>query len=211
MAASPPTVRVFIIEDTVPIRQALELLIEGSPGFTCIGTAGDVESVLEASGGLAPDVVLLDVELPGMNGIEGLRPLRRHWPRAEFLMLTVHDDAERVFDALCAGATGYLVKTTPPAHLLASIREVFEGGAPMSASVARKVVHTFRRPEMQDDQLSPREQEVLDRLIEGRTYKQIAADLFISANTVGFHVKQIYEKLHVNSRAEVVALAVRRK
>ncbi len=211
MAPSSPTVRVFIIEDTVPIRQALELLLNGSPGYTCTGTAGSVEEVLDAPAGLAPDVVLLDVELPGMNGIEALRPLRRHWPRAEFLMLTVHDDAERVFDALCAGATGYLVKTTPPANLLAAIREVFEGGAPMSASVARQVVKTFRRPEMQDDQLSPREQEVLDGLIEGKTYKQIAAHLYISPNTVGFHVKQVYEKLHVNSRAEAVALAVRRK
>ncbi len=204
-------IRVFVIEDQAPIRQALTLLIDGSPGFSCVGTSEAVEPVLAEPPGLAPEVVLLDIELPGMSGLEALRPLRRLWPRAEFLILTVHDDEARVFEALCAGATGYLVKTTPPALLLSAIQDVYEGGAPMSASVARKVVRVFRRPELQADQLSPREQEVLDLLVGGKTYKQIADELFISANTVGFHVKQIYQKLHVNSRAEAVALAVRRR
>ena len=208
--AAPPPVRVFIVEDTVPIRAALEYLLNATPGFACVGVAGAAEAVLEDPPE-APDVVLLDVGLPGMSGIEALRPLRRTWPRAEFLMLTVHDDAERVYEALCAGATGYLVKTTPPAQILDAIRSVFEGGAPMSASVARKVVQTFRRPEMQDDGLSKREQEVLDRLMDGKTYRQIAAELFVSVNTVGFHVKQVYAKLHVNSRAEAVGLALRRR
>jgi len=206
-AALPP-IRVYVVEDLDPIRQALRLLLDGSPGYACAGTAASAEEALDATLEAEPEVILLDVGLPGMSGIEALGPLRSKWPRAEFVVLTVFDDAERVFEALCAGATGYLVKETPPAAVLAAIREVHEGGAPMSASIARRVVGAFRKPGDALGELTAREREVLDGLVAGRTYGQIADGLFVSRNTVGFHVKQVYAKLHVRSRAEAVARVV---
>lgn len=203
-------INVLIIEDLTPIRLGLSLLLDGSPGYVCVGAYGDVESLLADKAVAAPDVVLLDIGLPGMSGIDALEPLRKRWPRTEFLMLTVNEDAAQVFEALCSGATGYLLKSTPPAALLNSIRDVKEGGAPMAASIARKVVHAFRKPALSADELTAREQDVLDRLIEGKSNKQIAEELFISLNTVATHIKQIYQKLHVRSRAEVVARATRR-
>ena len=198
-------IRVFVVEDSPPIRDALQLLLNGTPGISCAGVAGDAERALEAPPDVPPDVVLLDIELPGMSGIDALTPLKRLWPTAEFLMLTIHDAEERVFAALCSGATGYLLKSVSPPALIDAIREVHAGGAPMSASVARQVVRTFRRrPEHEG--LSGREQEVLDALIGGKTYRQIGEGLFISVNTVAFHVKQIYQKLQVHSRAEAAAL-----
>jgi DNA-binding NarL/FixJ family response regulator len=140
-----------------------------------------------------------------MSGLAALGPLRARWPAAEFLMLTVHDDPDRVFAALKAGASGYLVKTTPPAEVLEAIRELHAGGAPMSASVARKVVAAFRAPDPASEGLSRREREVLDHLVDGKTVRQIADALFVSPTTVAFHVRQIYGKLHVHSRAEAVA------
>lgn len=198
-------IRVFVIEDLPAVREPLRLLLEGTPGVTCVGVAPDAEHAMTAAASICPDVVLLDIELPGMNGIDALAPLGRKWPRAEFLMLTIHDAEQRVFAALCAGATGYLLKSVSPSALIDAIHEVHGGGAPMSASVARQVVRTFRHsPE--HDSLSHREREVLDALISGQTYRQIAESLFISVNTVAFHVKQIYHTLHVHSRAEAAAL-----
>ena len=205
-----PTVRVFVVEDQPGIRQALALLLDGTPGFACAGAAGSAEEALVAVVEPPPDVVLLDVGLPGMSGTAALPALRRRWPRAEVLMLTVHDDTERVFEALQAGASGYLVKATPPAEVLAAVRALYDGGAPMSASVARKVVEALRRPQGPDEALSRREREVLDLLVEGRTYRQIAEALFVSTNTVAFHVKQIYGKLHVRNRTEATARVLRR-
>lgn len=204
-----PDIAVYLIEDQDAIRQALCLLLDGTPGFCCRGAAASAETALQDEAA-APDVVLLDIGLPGLSGLEAIDPLRRRWPQASILMFTVHDEDDRVFEALCAGATGYLLKSTPPARLLDAIAEVHAGGAPMSASVARKVVHTFHRPRPAAEMLSAREQEVLDLLIDGRSYKQIAEALFISVNTVSYHVKQIYGKLHVRSRAEVMARATRR-
>lgn len=201
----PPPVRVFVIEDLEGIRTALALLLSGTPGFACVGAAASAEAALSSDLEAAPDVVLLDLGLPGMSGVEALAPLRGRWPHAEVLVLTVHDAADRVFEALQAGASGYLVKTTAPADVLAAVRELYEGGAPMSASIARKVVEALRRPDPDTDTLSRREREVLDLLVAGKTYRQIAGALFVSPNTVAFHVKQVYEKLHVHSRAEAVA------
>jgi DNA-binding NarL/FixJ family response regulator len=199
-------IRVFVVEDLPAVRDALRMLLNGTPGMSCAGVAADAEQALQALPDASPDVVLLDIELPGMSGIDALMPLKRLWPTAEILMLTIHDAEERVFAALCAGATGYLLKSVSPPALIDAIREVHAGGAPMSASVARQVVRTFRRgPE--HDGLSAREQEVLDALIGGKTYRQIGEGLFISVNTVAFHVKQIYQKLHVHSRAEAAALS----
>ncbi len=201
-AASP--IRVLVVEDRAAIREAIALLLGWTAGFACAGAAGSAEEALALPPDVVPDVVLLDVGLPGMSGVQALAPLKRRWPRAEVLMLTVHDDADAVFAALEAGASGYLVKATPPDEVLAAIRELHGGGAPMSASVARKVVQAFRRPDRADG-LSPREREVLDLLVAGKTGRQIAEALFVSPTTIAFHVRQIYEKLHVHTRGEAVA------
>lgn len=202
------TIFVVVVDDDDALRGALTLILDGTPGIVCSGAYGDVESLLSDTSLRHVDVVLLDIGLPGMSGLEAIRPIHEQWPRAEILMQTVYQDEDRVFEALCAGAMGYLLKNTPPAQLLEAIREVYAGGAPMTASVARKVVRFFRKPEYNNEALSTRENEVLDQLIEGKTNRQIADVLFISPNTVAFHVKQIYEKLHVHSRAEAVARAL---
>lgn len=202
-------IAVVLVEDDDRVRMALQYILDGSPGVVCTGTYGDAESLLDAKHPPRFDVVLLDIGLPGMSGIEAIKPIRERWPRAEILMQTVYKEEEQVFEALCAGATGYLLKNTPPAQLINAIREVHAGGAPMTASIARKVVKIFRRSEYHEDVLTKRENEVLDKLIEGKTNRQIAAELFISENTVAFHLKQIYEKLHVHSRAEAVAKAMK--
>ena len=209
-AAAIPQLRVFIVEDQPDIRKMLAMILDGTGGFVCVGTAESAEHALRAAAGLMPDVVLLDIELPGQSGIEALPALRARWPDADVLILTVLDDEQNVFDALCSGATGYLLKTTPPAQILTALQEVHAGGAPMSASVARRVVghlrHTPRpRTPSTSEALSEREHEVLDRLAEGKTYAQIGEELFISRNTVAYHVKRVYAKLHANTRAELIA------
>ena len=196
-------VRVFVVEDLDPLRHALALLLDGTPGFACAGVADSAEAALAAEGP-PPDVVLLDVGLPGASGLDTIGPLRRRWPGVDVVMLTVLDDAERVFTALRAGATGYLLKSTPPVELLAALREVRDGGAPMTAAIARKVVAHFGAAPGEGD-LSPRERDVLDGLMAGLTYRQIGERLFVSPNTVDFHAKRIYAKLHVGGRAEVLA------
>ena len=205
-----PIITVAIVEDDAALRDPLALIVDGSSGLVCAGAFEDAESLL-ASSLEALDVILLDLGLPGMSGAEALGPIRARWPRADVLVLTVYRDEEHVFEALCAGASGYLVKNTPPAQLIEAIQELYEGGAPMSASIARQVVQFFRRPEYQDDALTEREQEVLQILMEGKTNRQIAEELFISENTVAFHLKQIYDKLHVHSRTEAVAKALKRR
>jgi DNA-binding NarL/FixJ family response regulator len=209
-ASTTEVVRVYIVEDLDPIREAYELLLRWTPGFECAGVASSAELALQEPVDAAPDVVLLDIGLPGMTGLEALTPLRALWPKAEFLVLTVFDDPDRVFEALKAGASGYLVKTAPPTEVLEAIRELHAGGAPMSASVARKVVAAFRAPAPPSDDLTRREREVLDHLVSGETVKQIAEALFVSPATVAFHVRQIYEKLHVHTRGEAVARALGR-
>jgi DNA-binding NarL/FixJ family response regulator len=211
-----PVLRVFVVEDQPAIRQMLALLLDGTEGFACAGTAGSAEAAMAASTEPPPDVVLLDIGLPGRSGIEVLPALRARWPAADVLMLTVLDDERNVFDALCGGATGYLLKATPPAEILTAIQEVHAGGAPMSASVARRVLGRLRetasapRAAPSSDPLSDREREVLDRLAQGKTYGQIAAELFVSRNTVAFHVKRIYAKLHATTRAELLGHALGR-
>lgn len=216
MPAPPPNVpllHVFVVEDQRDVRRMLGLVIDGAEGFACAGTAGSAEEALEATPEPPPDVVLLDIGLPGRSGIEALPDLRAHWPDADVLILTVLDDDRNVFDALCAGATGYLLKATPPAEILTALQEVHAGGAPMSASVARRVVDRLQeatppRAHPEAEPLSEREQEVLDRLAEGKTYRQIGEELFISRNTVAYHVKRIYAKLHAKTRADLIAHAL---
>lgn len=212
--AANATLRVALIEDRREIRAGLSALIGGTEGFTCTDAFASVEDALPVLTARAPDVVLVDIGLPGMSGIEGLRILRGRHPDLPMLMLTVYDDDERIFDALCAGASGYLLKKTAPARLLESLREAAEGGSPMSPEVARRVIALFRdvRPPAQADyDLTPHERRLLGMLVEGHNYKTAAAELGVSVNTVSFHVRHVYQKLQVHSRSEAVAKALRER
>ena len=205
-------IRVAIVEDQHTIRQGLSVLIDGTPGFRCSGTYVSMEQALPEIGADPPTVVLVDIGLPGMSGIEGIRRLKEKHPALLMLVLTVYDDNDRIFDALCAGACGYLLKTTPPARLLESLREAVAGGAPMSPEVARRVIELFREfrpPERADYHLTPHEQRLLRMLVDGHNYKTAAAELGVSVNTVSFHMKHVYEKLQVHSKSEAVAKALR--
>lgn len=196
---------VSLIEDDADIRHGLQLLLKGTPGFSCVAAYGDCESALRDLAEDPPDVLLMDIQLPGMSGIEGVRRIKKFLPDLDIIMLTIHDDDRRVFDSLCAGACGYLVKTTPPVKILEAIKDVHNGGAPMSASIARLVLQSFRKSS--DSNLSPREQEILALLCQGKSYKMIADALHLSKGTVHSHLKKIYKKLEVNSMTEAVAKA----
>ncbi|HEY9113780.1 MAG TPA: response regulator transcription factor [Bacteroidales bacterium] len=202
-------IHVAIVEDDNEIRPLLEMIIDRSPGFSCKDTFSDCEQATAYIRNNPPNVVLMDVELPGMSGIEGIRQLKEHLPDTDFIMLTIRDDDETVLQALAAGATGYLLKDTPPAKLLDGIREVFEGGAPMSPTVARKIAASFYNTE--PSPLSERETEILEKLCDGHNYTTIADTLYISGHTVRVHIKNIYRKLQVNSRAEAVKKAIQGK
>jgi len=204
-------IKVAIIEDEREIRECLALLVNGTDGYACTGAFRSMEEALEKIPRQLPDVVLSDIGLPGMTGIEGVRLLKERHPDLLVLMLTVYDDDERIFDAMCAGACGYLLKKTPPARLLASLDEVVAGGAPMSPEVARRVIALFREirpPERADYQLTPHETRLLKLFVEGHNYKTAAAELRVSVNTVNFHVRSIYDKLQVHSRSEAVVKAL---
>ena len=205
-------VRVAIIEDHREIREGLATLIDLTEGYRCTGRYGSVEEALARIHTELPDVVLSDIGLPGVDGIQGVRLLKERYPQLLVLMLSVYDDDERVFDALCAGACGYLLKKTPPARLIESLREAVEGGAPMSPEVARRVItlfRDFRPPRKADYDLTPHETRLLKLLVEGHNYKTAAFELNVSVNTVSFHLKKIYEKLQVHSKSEAVAKALR--
>lgn len=207
-------INVVIVEDNDTIREGLKLLIEGTEGYSCSGVFRDCETMLENISRLKPDVILMDIVLPGMSGIEGIKEVKKILPETNLLVLTVYDENEKVFQALCAGACGYLVKKTTPTGLLQSIKEASEGGAPMTSYIARKVVNFFQKknvftPSESKNILTPREKEVLSGLIEGNSYKAIADSLFISIDTVRFHFRNIYKKLHVHSQSEAVVKALR--
>jgi DNA-binding NarL/FixJ family response regulator len=196
---------VAIVEDDPEIRQLYTLLINGSVGFKCKDSFESAEDALQALRPGAVDVILMDVDLPGISGIECTRRLRARDQDVDVLMLTVHEDDSTLFDALCAGASGYLLKEMRPSDVFEAINEARRGGAPMSPRIARRVVRAFHSPV--ESPLSEREREVLKLLCEGENYKTIADKLFISANTVKAHIKHIYQKLEVNSRAEAVSKA----
>src|SRR5215467_2677805 len=205
-------IRVGIIEDRREIREGLTLLIDGTEGYRCTGSFSSMEEALDKIVVDLPDVALVDIGLPGMSGIDGIRIFRSRHPGLLLLMLTVYGDDERIFEALCAGACGYLLKKTPPAKLLESLREAVAGGSPMSPEIARRVVLLFRQfrpPDKADYQLTPHERRLLKLLIDGHNYKTAAAELGVSVNTVSFHMRHIYEKLQVHSKSEAVSKALR--
>jgi DNA-binding NarL/FixJ family response regulator len=208
-------INVAIVEDNNTIREGLAALINGTSGYSCVGSFSDCESFLGKLSTLNSDVVLMDIGLPGMSGIDGISKAKKLKPELNILMLTVYEDNQTVFKALCAGACGYLVKKTPPARLLEAIKDAFDGGAPMSSLIARQVIDIFKQTqgkqkEEVDIELSSREKEVLTSLSDGNNYQEIADRLFISVDTVRHHIKNIYRKLHVHSQSEAVAKAIRK-
>jgi DNA-binding NarL/FixJ family response regulator len=210
--AVPKTINVAIIEDRRELREGLAMLINGTEGFVCKAKFGSMEEGLRRLGAEDPDVVLCDIGLPGMDGIEGIKILKEKFPELLVIMLTIYDDDERIFNALCAGACGYLLKKTPPVRLLDALREAVAGGSPMSPEVARRVITLFREirpPERADYDLSPHETRLLKMLVEGHNYKTAAAEIGVTVHAVSFHMRNIYEKLQVHSKSEAVAVALR--
>ena len=210
-ALSTAPINVAIIEDHREFRDYLTALISGTEGFRCIGSFRSVEDALPKVNAHVPDVMLLDIGLPGMNGIEGIRLLKERHPEVLFLTLTVHDDDERIFNALCAGASGYLLKKTQPAQLVESVKEAANGGAPMSPEIARRVVAAFHRSPAPGAQLTPHETRILKLLVEGHNYKTAATKLGVAPTTINFHLQNIYQKLQVHSKTEAVAKALRNR
>jgi DNA-binding NarL/FixJ family response regulator len=205
-------IRVAIVEDQRDIREGLTTLINGTDGYRCTGAYRSMEEGLEGIKRNVPDIALCDIGLPGMSGIEGIRILKERHPELQLMMLTVYDDDDRIFDALCAGACGYLLKRTSPKRLLESLSEAASGGAPMSPEVASRVIKLFRvirPPEKADYELTPHETRLLKLLVEGHNYTTAAEELGVSYNTVKFHMRRIYEKLQVHSKSEAVAKALR--
>jgi DNA-binding NarL/FixJ family response regulator len=208
------TIKAAIVEDQRDIREGLTMLINGTEGYACTGSYRSMEEALERIKYNLPDVVLCDIGLPGMNGIEGIGILKEHYPDLLLLMLTIYDDDDRIFDALCAGACGYLLKRTSPARLLESLKEAVSGGAPMSPEVASRVITLFREvrpPERADYELTPHELRLLKLLVEGYNYTTAAQELSVSYNTIKFHMRHIYEKLQVHSKSEAVAKTMRER
>jgi DNA-binding NarL/FixJ family response regulator len=207
-------ITVVNIEDQREIREGLAILIDATAGYRCVGRYRSMEEALERMGPTAPDVALVDLGLPGMSGIEGIRILKARYPTLAVLVLTVYNDEARIFDAICAGACGYLLKKTPPARLLECLREAIEGGSPMSPEVARRIFSLFREirpPENADYHLTPHETRLLKMLVDGHNFKSIAKEFGVTSHAISFHMRHIYEKLQVHSKSEAVAKALRHR
>jgi len=205
-------IRVMIVEDDPATREGLCLLISGTTGYHCVARFRSVEDALNANANIAPDVLLLDIRLPGMPGTDGVSLLRLKFPTVQILMLTINADEDSVFESICRGASGYLLKNIAPARLLDAINETHHGGAPMSPEIARKVVTLFQKtgpPEKIDERLTPQETRLLKLLVEGNTYQGAADLLNISIHTARNYIRSIYEKLHVHSKSEAVSKALR--
>jgi len=206
--------KLLIYEDNPQLREGLTMLINGSEGFEVLACFKNCNNVIEEVGAWKPDVILMDIDMPGINGIEGLKKIRQVNDEVKVLMLTVFDDNKNVFQAISSGANGYVLKKTPPTKLLEYIKEAQSGGAPMTASIATQVLKMFssmNNEKGEDYHLSDREKQVLQFLVEGYSYKMIANEMFIAIDTVRSHIKKIYEKLHVNSKSEAVAKAFKDK
>jgi DNA-binding NarL/FixJ family response regulator len=207
-------IKVLIYEDNPQLREGLTMLIDGSDGFSVVASYKNCNNIIPELEAWNPDVILMDIDMPGVNGIEGLKRIREVNQNIKVLMLTVFDDNKNVFDALKNGANGYLLKKTPPAKLLEYIGDVATGGAPMTSSIATQVLKMFSElPQQANNEynLSEREKQVLQLLVNGYSYKMIANDMFIAIDTVRSHIKKIYEKLQVNSKSEAVAKAFKDK
>jgi DNA-binding NarL/FixJ family response regulator len=203
----PEEIKIMIVEDQTEVREGLRMLINGSEGFRCISACRSAEEAIEQLSIHVPDVVLMDINLPGMKGTECVVHVKNLHPEVQVMMLTVFEDSDEIFRSLEAGATGYLLKKTPPAKLLEAILDLTGGGSPMSSEIARKVVQAFhpsQKPKFPDTNLTAREEEVLTYLAKGYLYKEIADALFINIETVRSHIHRIYQKLHVRTRSEVL-------
>lgn len=208
-------IRVVIFEDNFLLRESLFQLVNGTAGLVCAGAFSNCDNLIFNIRKTNPDVVLMDIKMPGKTGIEGVLAIHDQFPNIKVIMQTVVEDEDKIFASICNGASGYLLKNTPPATLLNAITEVFQGGAPMTPVIAMKVLEKFRKqsaPQLNEfNNLSNRENEILECLVEGMSYKMIAAARNISIDTVRFHIRNIYEKLHVNSKSEAVVKAMRGK
>lgn len=208
-------IRVVIFEDNKHVRESLYYLINGTPGFNCIGAFPDCNDVLFHISKEMPDVVLMDIEMPGLNGIQGVKLIKSKFPQVHVLMQTVFHDENNIFNAICAGASGYILKSTTPAEYIEAIKDVYNGGSPMTGSIARKVLELFQKniaqEEKKDYQLTPKEKEMLNYMVQGKSFKMIANAAGISYETVRTHMKNIYTKLHVNSNTEAVSKVLKEK
>ena len=208
-------IKVALFEDNKKLRESLVQLINSAEDMICTGAFADANKLIHNMPQANPDVVMMDINMPGISGIEGVKMIKENFPGIHILMQTVFDDNDKIFAAICAGASGYMLKKTPPQKMIEAIRETYQGGAPMTPSVAVKVLEMFRLQTKTDKNefiaLSEREREILGLLVKGKSYKAIASDCFISIDTVSTHVRHIYEKLHVHSKSEAVAKAIFQK
>ena len=206
-------IKVSIYEDNLPLLESLSYLVRGTEGFELCAAHSSANDVLAHCQALCPDVIIMDIDMPGISGIEATALVKDVFPEVNIMMFTVFEDKDKIFDALCAGATGYLLKKTPTVQIIQAVEELYRGGSPMSSGIARKVLGYFSKPvvanNQHDYQLSTREREILQRLLEGDSYKMIADACFISIGTVYCHINSIYKKLHVNSKSEAVVKAIR--
>lgn len=207
-------IRIVIVEDNKTIRDGLTVLMNATNGLKCVAGYWDCESMLGNIKEDNPDLMLMDIGLPGMSGIEGIKRVKETFPEMVILVLSVYEDDENIFDAICAGASGYLIKKTPPARLIEAIQEAHAGGSPMTSHIARRVVKFFqenlRFTDDNDVNLSDREKQILSNLAKGQSYKMIADSICISIDTVRYHIRNIYKKMHVHSQSEAVAKALRK-
>ena len=207
-------IKVAIVEDNTALRQSLEQLLNRSAGITCVASLGNLMNIVSDLQKTTPDIVLMDIGLPDISGIDGVRSVKQNFEKMQVLMFTVFEDDEKIFDAIRAGASGYLLKKTPAEEIVESIRQLHEGGAPMSPVIARKVIKAFQlppSPAMGEYQLTVREKEILNSLVDGLSYKKIGEKYYISISTVRSHICNIYEKLHVNSKSQAVAKVLQAK
>jgi len=208
-------IKVAIFEDNKMLRESLQQLVDNAKDMYCTGAFADANKLLRNMQMADPDVVMMDINMPGISGIEAVQVIKEKFPQVQILMQTVFEENDKIFAAICVGASGYMLKKTPPQKMIEAIRETYLGGAPMTASVAVKVLQMFRSQSINEKKefidLSEREKEILALLVKGKSYKAIAAECFISIDTVSTHVRHIYEKLHVHSKSEAVAKAIKQK
>ncbi len=208
-------IKVSIVEDIKPIREGLAALINMTPELSCIDSYDSCESMLKQIDKTTPEVILMDINLPGMTGIEGVKKVKNKFPSISIIMLTIRDDSNSIFEALMSGATGYLLKTTPPSQIIEAIKDANDGGSPMNSKIANKVLSLMRISYSRDKlletvSLSNRETEILKKISDGTGYKNIADELSISIHTVRYHIRNIYEKFHINSQSEAISIAFRK-